>query len=29
MDEDFWHQTRKDQWSMSLIPDHGYLMHLF
>ncbi len=29
MDEDFWHQTRKDQWSMSLIPDHGHLMHLF
>jgi hypothetical protein len=29
MDEDFWHQTRKDQWSMSLVPDHGHLMHLF
>jgi hypothetical protein len=29
MDEDFWHQTRKDQWSMGLIPDHGHLMHLF
>lgn len=29
MDENFWHQTRKDQWSMSLIPDHGHLMHLF
>jgi hypothetical protein len=29
MEEDFWHQTRKDQWSMSLIPDHGHLMHLF
>jgi hypothetical protein len=29
MDEDFWHKTRKDQWSMSLIPDHGHLMHLF
>ena len=29
MDEDFWHQTRKDQWSMSLIPDHGHIMHLF
>jgi hypothetical protein len=29
MEEDFWHQTRKDQWSMSLIPDHGHIMHLF
>jgi hypothetical protein len=29
IDEDFWHKTRKDQWSMSLIPDHGHLMHLF
>jgi len=29
MQEDFWHTTRKDQWSMSLIPDHGHLMHLF
>lgn len=29
MDEDFWHKTRKDQWSMSLIPDHGHLMHVF
>jgi len=29
MDEDFWHKTRKDQWSMGLIPDHGHLMHLF
>jgi len=29
MDEDFWHKTRKDQWSMSLIPDHGHLLHLF
>ena len=29
MQEDFWHQTRKEQWSMSLIPDHGHLMHLF
>jgi hypothetical protein len=29
MEEDFWHKTRKDQWSMSLIPDHGHLMHLF
>jgi hypothetical protein len=27
--EDFWHKTRKDQWSMNLIPDHGHLMHLF
>jgi len=29
LEEDFWHKTRKDQWSMSLVPDHGYLMHLF
>jgi hypothetical protein len=29
IDEDFWHKTRKDQWSMSLIPDHGHLMHAF
>jgi hypothetical protein len=29
MDEDFWHKTRKDQWSMGLIPDHGHMMHLF
>ena len=29
MGEDFWHKTRRDQWSMSLIPDHGHLMHLF
>lgn len=29
MEEDFWHKTRKDQWSMSLIPDHGHLMHAF
>jgi hypothetical protein len=29
MEEDFWHKTRKDQWSLSLIPDHGHLMHAF
>lgn len=29
MDEDFWHKSRKDQWSMTLIPDHGHLMHAF
>ncbi|HZW94508.1 MAG TPA: hypothetical protein VFF64_16275 [Candidatus Eremiobacteraceae bacterium] len=29
MDEDVWHKTRKDQWSMNLIPDHGHLMHAF
>jgi hypothetical protein len=29
MDEDFWHKIRKDQWSMSLIPDHGHVMHAF
>jgi hypothetical protein len=27
--EDSWHKTRKDQWSMSLVPDHGHLMHAF
>jgi hypothetical protein len=29
MEDDFWHQSRKDQWSMTLIPDHGHLMHAF
>ena len=29
MDEDCWHKSRKDQWSMTLIPDHGHLMHAF
>ena len=29
IDEDFWHKSRKDQWSMNLIPDHGHLMHAF
>ena len=29
IEEDFWHKTRKDQWSMGLIPDHGHLMHVF
>ena len=29
IEEDFWHKTRSDEWSMSLIPDHGHLMHLF
>jgi hypothetical protein len=29
IEEDFWHKTRKDSWSMSLIPDHGHLMHVF
>jgi hypothetical protein len=29
MEQDFWHKTREDQWSMSLIPDHGHLMHAF
>ena len=28
-EDDFWHKSRKDQWSMSLIPDHGHLMHAF
>jgi hypothetical protein len=29
IEEDFWHKSRKDQWSMTLIPDHGHLMHAF
>jgi len=29
MGEDFWHKIRKEQWSMSLIADHGHLLHLF
>lgn len=29
MDENFWHKTRTDQWSMNLVPDHGHLMHAF
>jgi hypothetical protein len=29
IDEDFWHKTRSEEWSMGLIPDHGHLMHLF
>jgi hypothetical protein len=29
IDEDLWHKLRKDAWSMSLIPDHGHLMHAF
>jgi hypothetical protein len=29
IEEDSWHKTRKDQWSMGLIPDHGHLMHVF
>jgi hypothetical protein len=29
IDEDLWHKLRKDVWSMSLIPDHGHLMHAF
>ena len=29
IEEDFWHKTRKEQWSMGLIPDHGHLMHVF
>jgi hypothetical protein len=27
--ENFWHDFRKDRWSMDLIPDHGHLMHAF
>jgi hypothetical protein len=29
IDENYWHQLRKDSWSMRLIPDHGHIMHLF
>ena len=24
-----WHERRKASWSMTLVPDHGHLMHLF
>lgn len=27
--ENFWHQLRKNSWSMRLTPDHGHIMHLF
>jgi hypothetical protein len=29
MEEDFWHRIRKGRWSMTMIPDHGHLMHAF
>jgi hypothetical protein len=29
MDEDLWHKIRKDRWSMTMIPDHGHLVHTF
>jgi hypothetical protein len=29
MAENFWHERRKDAWSMRLVPDHGHVMHLF
>ena len=29
IEDDCWHKSRKDQWSMTLIPDHGHLMHAF
>jgi hypothetical protein len=29
IDENYWHQLRKDSWSMRLVPDHGHIMHLF
>ncbi len=29
MASSYWHNLRKDAWSMKLIPDHGHLMHLF
>ena len=29
MESSYWHERRKNAWSMKLIPDHGHLMHLF
>jgi hypothetical protein len=29
MADNFWHELRKDSWSMRLVPDHGHVMHLF
>lgn len=29
MQDNYWHQLRKQSWSMRLIPDHGHIMHLF
>jgi hypothetical protein len=29
MDDDFWHESRKNRWSITMIPDHGHLMHTF
>ncbi len=29
MGSSYWHERRKDAWSMKLIPDHGHIMHLF
>jgi hypothetical protein len=29
MADNFWHERRKDSWSMRLVPDHGHVMHLF
>ena len=29
MGDSFWHEYRKNSWSMDLVPDHGHLMHLF
>jgi hypothetical protein len=29
MGSSYWHELRKNAWSMKLIPDHGHIMHLF
>ena len=29
MGDSYWHKLRENSWSMTLIPDHGHLMHLF
>ena len=29
MGSSYWHDLRKNAWSMKMIPDHGHLMHLF
>jgi len=29
IEDNYWHQLRKESWSMRLIPDHGHIMHLF
>lgn len=29
IEQDRWHKIRESGWSMALVPDHGYLMHVF